>query len=198
MHPRLRGSDAPAPQGLTQAQLDQLRASDTTKLYQQAEAFSRLVDFVPDVTKINNDQFAKFAVMNDEGSLSEIYERTLKFSQVMKSSLTDDEKKKIERFRGLLTATTEKEDLITGEKVQVSGPSPLVQVYHDKLAAYENAALEYNSHRIDALAADNPQAVHYWSINANILRNKVKAAMDDWITTGHKVDYEYCRLYRAG
>ena len=103
--------------GLTPAQLDQLRASDTTQLYQQAESFSRLVDFVPDVTKINNAQFAKLAVMNDEGTLSEIYERTLRFSQVMQSALTDEEKKKIEHFRSLLTATTEKTDLITGDKI---------------------------------------------------------------------------------
>src|SRR5438105_1520525 len=116
--------------GLTPAQLDQLRASDTTQLYQQAESFSRLVDFVPDVTKINNAQFAKLAVMNDEGTLSEIYERTLRFSQVMQSALTDEEKKKIEHFRSLLTATTEKTDLITGDKIQVSGPSPLVQAYN--------------------------------------------------------------------
>jgi hypothetical protein len=181
---------ATPPPALTDAQLEQLRASDTTRLYQQAEAFARLVDFIPDVTRINNDQFARFAVMNDEGSLSEIYERTLKFSQVMQSSLTDDEKKKIERFRTLLTAETEKEDLISGEKVKVSGPSPLVQLYNEKMTAYENAALEYNSHRIDALAADNSKAVQYWAINANILRNKVKAAMADWVTTGHKTDYE--------
>ena len=110
------------------------------------------MDFVPDVAKINNDQFAKFSVMNDQGTLSEIYERTLKMSQVMESQLTDDEKKKIAHFQSLLTATTTKTDIITGDKVEVSGPSPLVQLYNDKMAAYLNAALEYNSHRIDALA----------------------------------------------
>jgi hypothetical protein len=191
------GTDGGAPQGLTSAQLDQLRASDTTQLYQQAESFSRLVDFVPDVTSINNDQFAKLAVMNDEGTLSEIYQRTLQFSQVMQSKLTDEEKKKLEHFRSLLTATTEKTDIITGDKVQVSGPSPLVQAYHEKMAAYDNAALEYNSHRIDAMTADNPQAVHYWSLNANILRDKVKAAMADWIATGYKEQYEAIAAFIA-
>jgi len=45
-------------------------------------------------------------------------------------------------------------------------------------------------HRIDALSADNQKAVQYWAINANILRNKVKAAMADWVSSGYKNDYE--------
>jgi len=115
------GAAAPAapaaPKGLTPAQLETLRASDTAQLYAQAEQLARIVDFVPDVAKINNDQFAKFSVMNDQGTLSEIYERTLKMSQVMESQLTDDEKKKIAHFQSLLTATTTKTDIITGDKV---------------------------------------------------------------------------------
>jgi len=186
------GTPAPA---LTPAQLDQLRASDTAQLYVQAEALARLVDFVPDVTKINNDQFAKFAVMNDEGTLSEIYERTLKMSQVMQSELPDDVKQKIEHFQSLLVTKTVKTDLITGDKVEVSGPSPLVQIYNEKMAAYDAAALEYNSYRIDALSADNPKAVQYWAINAHILRDKVRAAMADWISSGYKNDYEQIAAY---
>ena len=191
------GGSAAANAGLTPAQLDQLRASDTAQLYVQAEALSRIVDFVPDVAKINNDQFAKFAVMNDEGTLSEIYERTLKMSQVMASDLTDDQKQKIAHFQGLLISKTMKTDLISGEKTEVSGPSPLVQIYHEKMAAYDAAALEYNTARIDALTADNPRAVNYWAINANILRDKVRAAMDDWISTGYKEDYEKIAAYIA-
>ena len=153
--------------------------------------------FVLHVAKINNDQFAKFSVMNDQGTLSEIYERTLKMSQVMEFELTDDEKKKIAHFQSLLTATTTKTDIITGDKVEVSGPSPLVQLYNDKMSAYLNAALEYNSHRIDALAGDDFKAVSYFAINANILRAKVRAAMDDWVSSGYKEDYEKIAAYIA-
>lgn len=185
---------APAP-GLTPAQLDQLRASDTAQLYVQAEALSRIVDFVPDVARINNDQFAKFAVMNDEGTLSEIYERTLKMSQVMQSELPDDVKKKIEHLQGLLIAKTVKTDLITGDKTEVSGVSPLVQVYNEKMAAYDAAALEYNSYRIDGLAGNDPKAVTFWALNAHILRDKVKAAMADWISSGYKNEYEEIAAY---
>jgi hypothetical protein len=46
---------------------------------------------------------------------------------LLEAAVPDDVKQKIADFRSLLTATTEKTDLITGEKTQVSGPSPLVQ-----------------------------------------------------------------------
>ncbi|MGE5464800.1 MAG: hypothetical protein ACM3PS_15670 [Syntrophothermus sp.] len=190
------GATTPAPK-LTEADLEKLRAQDTAGLYQQAEFFARLVDVVLDVAAINNEHFAKLAVMNNEGGLSEVYETVLKHSQVAHQELTDDEKQKLEHLRSLLTATTEKTDLITGEKKQVTGPSPLVQAYNDKMAAYDAAALEYNSHRIDALAADNAKAVSFWAINANILRDKVQAAMNDWITNGYKNEYEEIAAYIA-
>jgi hypothetical protein len=77
----------------------------------------------------------------------------------------------------------------------VPGPSQFVQVYNEKMAAYDAAALEYNSYRIDALSGDNPKAVQFWAINANILRDKVKAAMADWISSGYKNEYEEIAAY---
>ena len=173
---------------LTDADLEKLRAQDTSGLFQQAEFFARLVDFVPEVAQINNSHFATLAVMNNEGGLSEVYETVLNHSQVAHTELTDEEKKKLEHLRSLLNVTIERTDIITGEKKQVTAPSPLVQAYNEKMAAYDAAALEYNSHRIDALAADNAKAVLYWGINANILRDRVKAAKDDWVTNGYKND----------
>jgi hypothetical protein len=58
------------------------------------------------------------------------------------------------------------------------------------MAAYSDAALEYNARRIDALTATNSRAVHDWAINANIYRNKVRAAMADWVANGYKEDFE--------
>ena len=65
-----------------------------------------------------------------------------------------------------------------------------MKIYHEKMAAYEAAVLEYNARRIKALAASSPEDVHYWSLNANILRNRVRAAMADWVSNGYKNDYE--------
>lgn len=180
---------APPPE-LTPALIEQLRATDTAQLYIQAENFARLVDFVPDLAATTNDQFAALSVMNNEGTLSERYDYILRMSQVAHADLPQETRQKIEKFRGLLQKKTIKKDLVTDEEVEVTEPSPLVQAYNQKLAAYQDAALEYNARRIDALAADDSRAVHFWATNASILRNKVKAAMADWVTNGYKNDFE--------
>lgn len=185
----------PPPSQLGTAELERLRAQDTAGLYQQAENFARLVDFVPDVAAANNHQFARLAILNNEGSLSDIYRYTLRMSQVAETPLPEDVKAKIAKFRALLSTTTKKKDIITDEETEVSEPSAMVKAYFEKMAAYETAALDYNSARINALDASESKAVHYWSINANILRNRVKAAMSDWVSTGHKDDYEKISAY---
>lgn len=190
-------SGSSAPQGLTDAQLAQLRAQDVSGLFQQAESFARLVDFIPECGSITGRQFAQKMIQADQGSLSDVYEMTLKMSQVMQSQIPADVQQKIDHFRTLLTATTEKTDLITGDKTQVSGPSPLVQVYNEKMTAYDNAALAYNNARINAMAANDPQSVQYFAINGPILRNTVKAAMDDWIGAGYKNQYEEINAFIA-
>lgn len=185
---------APPPQ-LSAAELEKLRAQDTAKLYMQAENFARLIDFVPDVAAATNHQFARLAILNNEGSLSDIYRYTLRMSQVMETPLPDDVKAKLEKFRGLLSTTVKKKDIITDEETEVTEPSPMVRAYHEKMAAYESAALEYNTARINALDASEAKAVHYWALNANILRNRVKAAMSDWVSSGYKDDYEKIAAY---
>lgn len=180
----------PPPEPLTQEQLNALMAQDTMRLYMQAENLSRLLDFVPDVGASTNSQFARMAVQNNDGTLSDIYDYTLRMSQVMKTELPPETVETIERFRGLLRKVVKKKDIITLEDVESVEPSEMQTAYFAKMAAYEQAALEYNARRIDALTATNSRAIHDWSINANIYRNKVKAAMADWISNGYKVDYE--------
>lgn len=174
---------------LTPEQVNQLLAQDVGQLYQQAEMFARLVDTIPDVSGIDN-RFATLNVLNNEGSLSDCYEYILRFSQVMESQLPPETVKKIEKLRGLLSVKKKKKNLIDDTETEVEEASPLVQAYNEKLKAYEDAALEYNCHRINALTAADPRAVHFWAINANVLRNRVKAALNDWVTNGYKNDYE--------
>ena len=193
--PAVAGADgtapaAPAAPALTQTQLDALMAQDATQLLMQAENLSRLLDFVPDVTSATNGQFARMAVSNNDGTLSDIYDFTLRMSQVMAAELPADIKAKIEKMRGLLQVIVKKKDLITDEETEVSEPSPLQKAYYEKMAAYDDAALEYNARRIDAMDGANQHAVHDFSINANIYRNKVRAAMGDWVANGYKDDFE--------
>ncbi|HMC98626.1 MAG TPA: hypothetical protein VKH37_00685, partial [Ferruginibacter sp.] len=174
---------------LTPEQRDAELAKDTTKMYQEAEQLARFVDVIPDASGID-DTKVRMNVKNDEGGLSDVYEETLRFSQVANSELTADEKAKIEKYRSLLQVEREKEDLITGEKTTVMEPSPLVKLYTEKMQAWQEAALEYNAARIDALTASTPRAVQNWAINANILRSKVTFAMNDWINNGYKNEFE--------
>jgi hypothetical protein len=182
-------------QNLTPDELNRLRAENTAQVYQQAEQLARLVDFVPEVTQINNNQFAQFNVSNNEGTLSDRYQMCLTLSQVMEQELDAATQAKIAQFRALLQTTTTQTDLITGAQTQVTGPSPLVQAYNTKMAAYDTAALTYNAARIAALTGNDPAAIQNWEINASILRNQVTAAMDDWVTNGYKTDYEEIAAY---
>jgi hypothetical protein len=181
--------------GLTPAQLDQLRAQDTNQVYQQAEMLARILDFVPDLTTINNQQFSTFSVANNNGTLSDRYKYILTMSQVMDQQLDQATKDKIAKFRALLQTTTKHTDLVTDEVTDVTGPSPLVQAYNTKMAAYDNAALAYNQARINALSANDPASVQNWAINAHVLRDQVNAAMNDWLTNGYKKDYEEIAAY---
>ncbi len=174
---------------LTEAQRDAELAKDTTKMYQQAEQFARFVDVVPDASGIDNTK-VRMNVKNDEGTLSDVYEEVLRFSQVANTELSAADKAKIEKFRQLLQVEREKEDLITGEKTKVMEPSPLVKAYSEKMQAWVEAALEYNAARIDALTASTPRAVHNWAINATVLRAKVKFAYNDWVNNGYKLEFE--------
>jgi hypothetical protein len=65
------------------------------------------------------------------------------------------------------------------------------------MAVYPAAALEYNSRRIDALTADNARAVHFWNINASVLRNRVRAALGDWMSSGFKNDVDSINAFIA-
>ncbi|MBD5784918.1 hypothetical protein IF650_01875 [Cellulosimicrobium terreum] len=183
-------ADGTAAGGMSPADLEQLRATDAGQLLVQAEAFARLLDFVPDPAATVNDQFATLQVKNDKGGLSENYEYLLDMSQVAASELDEATKANVVRLTGLLQKVVKQTDIITGEETELVQPSDLVTAYNAGLERYESAALAYNTARIDALAATNQRAVQNWAINAPILRNRVKAAMASWVSEGHKNDYE--------
>jgi hypothetical protein len=182
---------------LTPAQLDALMAQDTMRLYMQAENLSRLLDFVPDMAAGTNQQFARMSVQNNDGTLSDIYDYTLRMSQVMKTDLPADTVAQIDRLNGLLTTVVKQKDIITLEETETKQPSELVLAYNAKRAAYDAAALQYNARRIDALTATDSRAVHDFAINAQIYRNQVRAAMADWETAGHKSEYEKIAAFFA-
>lgn len=174
---------------LTEEQRQAEMAKDTSRMYQQAEQLARFVDIIPDTSGVD-DTRVRMNVKNNEGTLSDVYEEVLRFSQVADTQLSAADKAKINKYRNLLQVEREKEDLVTGEITKVLVDSPLVKAYNEKMQAWTDAALEYNTARIDAMTASTPNAVHNWAVNANILRAKVKSAYNDWVTNGYKTEYE--------
>ncbi len=179
----------------TPEEINQLLAQDVTRKYMQAENLARLCDMVPDTSGVKGD-----VTMNkweQENTLSLAYQHILKFSQVANFEPDESTKKKIERLRGLLQEKKIKKNIVTEEEEEVLEETPLVKLYNEKLQNYLNVALEYNNYRVNALAAKDPAAVHFWAMNSSILRSKVMAAKKDWITNGYKEEYDQIAAYIA-
>ncbi|WP_146129881.1 hypothetical protein [Flagellimonas meridianipacifica] len=186
---------SPEPREKTAEEINQLLAQDVTRRYMQAENLSRLCDMIPDTSGVKGK-----VTMNkweQENSLSLAYQHILKFSQVANFEPDEKTKKKIERLRGLLQEKKIKKNLVTEEEEEVLEETALVKKYNEKLQNYLNIALEYNNHRVNALAGKDPAAVHFWAMNASILRSKVMAAKNDWITNGYKEEYDQIAAYIA-
>lgn len=190
------GTPPTPPEPLTPDQLSQLMAADTMRMYIQAENLARVLDFVPDVASGVNNQLASMAVQNNDGTLSDVYDYTLRMSQVMKVELPPETVAEIKEMAGLMTKTEKVRGVLPPhEEIEQTGPSDLALIYLAKQTAYDDAALEYNNKRIDALSATESRAVHDWALNAQIYRNKVRAARVDWETAGHKFDVEKIGAY---
>lgn len=156
---------------------------ETRTLVRTAAEFSRAVNLLPTGDHPN--------IYNQNGSpLWDIYKNILNFSEVASGELTDAQKQKIEKFRGLMTVTKTVTDIITDEEKQVTEDGPIIKAYNEKMATYGEAALVYNNKRLAALNADNSGSVQDFTLNAQTYRGRVKAAMNDWTTNGYKDDVE--------
>ena len=175
---------------LSADEITKAKAGDTSGLLHHAEAFARIVDFIPDINKGTNGGLARLSIQQNEGTLSDVYKYALDFSQVANTELSEEEKAKVEKFKQLLQVKRMKKNIVTDEETEVTEASPLVVLYNEKMAAHINAVLEYHNYRISAASASSPEAVLFWAMNAKALRMKVKFAENDWITNGYKVEYE--------
>ena len=183
------------PKQKTPEEINQLLAQDVTRKYMQAENLARLCDMVPDTSGVQGD--VTMNVWNPENTLSQAYNHILKFSQVANFEPDEETKAKIERLRGLLQERKVKKNIVTEEEEEVLEETQLVKKYNEKMQNFLNVALEYNTHRVNALAGNDPAAVHFWTMNASLLRNKVMAAKNDWITNGFKEEYDQIAAFIA-
>lgn len=176
---------------LSEDDINTLRADKTFNLYLQAESLSHLVDFIPDVSGWKAEGGTKLQVMENEGSLSDVYMHTLTMSQVKADDIDDETKKKVEQYRAALETTVKQPPLLEGLPAEeTTEPTRMVKMYTEKMNAYEDAALTYKLQQAEAMGGNDPLAMQRFALTAKILQNKVNAAMNDWIASGYKKQYE--------
>jgi hypothetical protein len=172
-------------------------ADETRDLIMKAADMAMFTDLVPDPEAVYNRKDGQTIDRNSQESLSKIYGNILQFAKVTNLEPTAAEKAKMEKFQKLLYATKIEKDIITDEERTTVVETPLKQAYLEKMQAYEDAALVYNLKAVSAATSDNRADVMDFAKNASIYRNKVKAAMNAWVTAGHKNDVEDIEAYIA-
>jgi hypothetical protein len=176
-------------------------AEATNDRYTQAFTLSKLCDFVPDVNnQIIDDALQQTILASTQDTISSVYRDILKHSRVVDRELTPAEQEKVQRFRNQLATTKEVEDIMTGEKKQVTTPGPVTLAYTQKMNDYIDATDEYVNLLIDAQSAkgNDPEAIRRvarFNNSAKHLRKKVEAAEMDWVAQGFKNEYEQMNAY---
>jgi len=124
------------------------------------------------------------------------YKTALDDSEVAEGDLTEEQTKKLEKFRGLLWAKKEKKNILTDE---VEGyevvVTPVQAAWNEKKAAFDNAVKEYNNKRISAMNSDNALVVQDWALNGDLYRSQVRTANDAWVSGGYKNEVDQMNAY---
>lgn len=166
---------------------------------QHANSFAQTVDFIPDTTQIYNRDDRERIYSSPQNRLSEMYKEILRLCKVVNRPISEEDQKKIDRFRSLMRTTKKTKNLVTGEESEITVNGPIMELYTEKMNAYIDACLEYNTARSAAQSAyggpEGKAAVAYWVNNAELLRRKVKAANDAWVSGGYKNEVEQMNAF---
>ena len=171
-------------------------ALEDKEMYQQAFYFSKLFDFIPEINDplTYTGELEQAIFTSTQDTISSVYNDILRYSQVVDQEITPEQQAKIQKFRDLMSVVVEEKDFITDEIKQVMKPGPITLAYENKMKEYIDAANEYMSLLIAAQGAtggaEDKQRVSAWANMAPILRKKVNAAYDAWISQGYKNQYE--------
>lgn len=171
--------------------------AESSRRFALAADFAALVDFKPDPGGAFTEADQQTVIASRRGTLSGEWDRILRMSQVVDEPLTEEQQAKLDRYLDLLTTTRTETDLESGEAREITDDSALVKQYNAKMIAYENAALEFNVARIEAMTGTTPGASARFAINGPILSRRVRAALDDWESAGKKNEVERIRGHIA-
>jgi len=177
-------------------------AEEDKKMYQQAFYFSKLFDFVPDISDplVYTGEMEQSIFTSTQDTISSVYNDILKYSQVADHEITPEQQAKIQKFRNLMSVTKEVKNLVTDEIELRTEPGSITIAYETKMKEYIDAVDEYMDLLIYAQAAtgSDPEAkrrVSAWANKGPTLRKKVNAAYDAWISQGYKNEYEQMNAF---
>ncbi|OPA14907.1 hypothetical protein BHL21_18730 [Bacillus cereus] len=180
------------PSGATEAE----RAAIARRYANCANDWAFLANFVPSGKPLlMSSDFRQAIYHTSQELLWSVFDETLRMSKVAVQQLTDEEKKKIEKYRNLLSVMKEKEDLLTGEKKEVPEDGPILVAYKQKEQLYLAASNAYKHAQISFNNAESADAVNIWRFMENDLRAAVRSAYDDWVANGYKNEVDQMRAY---
>eukprot|EP01102_Stenamoeba_stenopodia_P004478 TRINITY_DN14774_c0_g1_i1.p1 TRINITY_DN14774_c0_g1~~TRINITY_DN14774_c0_g1_i1.p1 ORF type:complete len:452 (+),score=89.11 TRINITY_DN14774_c0_g1_i1:128-1357(+) len=154
-----------------------------------ADQFARLVNEIPAFD--GNGQCVGTGRM-----VWDVYSKVLRPEEVtlcINERTPEEQQTRAERLKSLrqkLVVTESYEDLVTEDMKQRIVASPLVKAYNSYQAAYDAARTELNNSYIAAMMGEDKSAVLNWNLNGFALKNKVKAALEQWEANGYKTEYE--------
>lgn len=109
--------------------------------------------------------------------------------------LNSEEKEMVEKFRSMLYVKKEKENIGTGEKVEVIEESLLMVTYKKKMAAYFNASKDYKDAEASFHNAISPEDITMWRYMEKDLRQVQESAYNEWVVGGYKNEVEAMAAY---
>lgn len=195
------GADVEQDQGvldaITEADKVYQREKDSYERFVQAAEFSRMLNKVPAVPEFEDGKARAMILHNPQNDVIGVYQTILRFSETASYKISDEDKAKIKRLRGLFTEEYEEEDLITEEKVTKYRKSRLVTEYERCMMDYEMAMMAFQNAKAEAAAGRVAGAAAKFAMTGPILQNKVRFAKDQWETTGRKTDVEKVAAFIA-
>ncbi len=91
-------------------------AKGVRRAFDNAAQFATFANYIPDASLFYDDKQEQMIYRQSGASMAEVYEQTLKFSKVADNPISEDDQKRIDRFRGLLMEEYTQRNIITDKE----------------------------------------------------------------------------------
>lgn len=157
--------------------------------------WSQLVNIIPEATSMApiymsykpSSDISGLGTWTAAGSkVNDIYDDFLNGAECKLLELSDDEKSMHDNAYKYLNVTKETKNPITGKTSTKHDLSDDYKDYIKYKLNYETAVNAYNVERINSITSEDPAVKSQFGIKADMLQNKIKSSLDEWIGFGNK------------